>query len=63
MALAHMYEKTFETSKGTINLYDAYKVVDGRLELDPEVAEQWSTEDRIFFGEKVAAAYQRIHGI
>jgi hypothetical protein len=63
MAVAQMLNKTFETSKGTVNLYDSYSVVDGRLELDSEVAEQWTSEDRILFAEKMAAAYQRIHGI
>ena len=63
MAVAQMLNTKFKTSKGEVNLYDAYSVVDGRLELDPEVAEQFSDTDRILFAEKAAAAYQRIHGI
>mgnify|MGYP003669136895 FL=1 len=63
MAVAAMLNTKFQTSKGEINLYDAYKIVDGRLELDQEVAEQFTSEDRIIFAEKVAATYQRIHGI
>ena len=63
MSLASMLNTKFKTSKGEVNLYDAYSVVDGRLELDPEVEAQFSSEDRVLFAEKNAAAYQRIHGI
>jgi len=63
MAVASMLNTKFKTSKGEVNLYDAYSVVDGRLELDPEVEAQFSSEDRVLFAEKNAAAYQRIHGI
>jgi len=63
MAVAQMLNTKFTTSKGEVNLYDAYKIVDGRLELDAEVAEQFSSEDRILLADKIAASYQRIHGI
>ena len=63
MGVAQLLNTKFKTSKGEVNLYDSYKVVEGRLELDPEVAEQFSLEDRILLSEKMAAAYQRIHGI
>ena len=63
LAMAMMINKKFETSKGKTNLWDAYSVVDGKLVLDPEVAEQFSEQDRILFAEKIQAVFQRIHGI
>jgi len=63
MAIAMMLNTKFQTSKGEINLWDAYKVVDGRLELDPEVEKQFGVYERAEFSEKVHAVYQRIHGI
>ena len=63
LAIGMMIGKTFETSKGTTNLWKAYDVVDGKLVLDPEVESQFSETDRILFAEKIQATYQRMHGI
>ena len=63
LAIAMMLNTKFETSKGTVNLWESYKVEDGRLILDPEVAEQFSKKERTIFGEKIQAIYQRMHGI
>jgi cellobiose-specific phosphotransferase system component IIA len=63
MAIAAMLNTKFTTSKGEVNLWDSYKVVDNRLELDSEVASQFSEKDRILLAERIQALYQRIHGI
>tara|TARA_R110002050_G_scaffold116946_2_gene233643 strand:- start:19253 stop:36049 length:16797 start_codon:yes stop_codon:yes gene_type:complete len=63
MGLALMLNTKFQTSKGEVNLYDAYTVVNGRLELDPEVEAQFGQVQRAEFTEKMHAVYQRIHGI
>lgn len=64
LAMAMMFNKKFKTSKGTINLWDAYSIGEkGKLVLDPEVASQFSEQDRILFSEKIQALYQRLHGI
>ena len=57
-------EKTFKLSNGkTINLWDAHKVVNDKLILNEEVAEQFTETDRAVFKERVQGVYQRLHGI
>jgi len=62
--MAMALEKTFKLADGkTINLWDAHKVVNGKLILNDEVAEQFTETDRAIFKERVQGAYQRLHGI
>ena len=63
LGLSLMINTEFTISTGKINLYDAYTVVDGRLELNSEVENQFSLEQRSEFTEKMHAVYQRLHGI
>ena len=63
LGLAMMLNKKFMTSKGEVNLYDSYKVVEGRLELDPEVENQFDLTQRSEFSELLHAVHQRMHGI
>ena len=63
LAISMMLNKKFKTKSGEISLWDSYKVKDGKLVQDEEVAKQWSEKERILFAEKIAAVYQRIHGI
>tara|TARA_R100000152_G_scaffold18491_1_gene10341 strand:+ start:3868 stop:19329 length:15462 start_codon:yes stop_codon:yes gene_type:complete len=62
--IAQMMNMQFKLSSGKyINLWDAYKVKDKRLVLNPEVAEQFTHRDKTDFIERVKAVYQRMHGI
>ncbi len=63
MAISMMLNTKFETSKGEVNLWDAYSVVNKKLVLNPEVASQFDTQARAEMSEKIHATYQRIHGI
>ena len=47
------------------NMYDMYKVVGGKLELDPKVDEKksgWTLEQQELFGAKVKRVLARLHG-
>lgn len=57
-------QKKFTVSGGKqVSLWDAYTVENGKLILNPEVAEQFNQHDRAIFKEKVQGVYQRLHGI
>ena len=62
--MAMALQKKFTLADGKkISLWDAYSVENGKLILNPEVAEQFNQHDRAIFKDKVQGVYQRLHGI
>lgn len=64
LMMAMMRNKKFKLKNGNeISLWDAYTEVDGKLVLNPDVAEQFTAEDEIDFSETMKAVSQKLHGI
>ena len=62
MAMA-MQKKFKLADNSEISLWDSYKVENNKLILKPEIAEQFTQQDRAIFKERVQGAYQKLHGI